>query len=170
MLANEVKEEVVDFYKFLHQKGFDTENIILIGSAALVLHGIEDYAADIDMLVPRRKKFVELQNLFNKKNCPISYDKNGVKYQIGLPHDFPSLLRPYDKKEIVKTGDISINVRPLHLIARDYEDYIKKLEEAAKRINEPISALNDFLPYTKYKKRLEKLRVVLYEGNLIPRH
>lgn len=162
MQAHEVKERIVDFYRFLHQKDFDTEYVILIGGAALVLHNIEDRTGDIDILISRRKKFKELQNLLNRKGCPISYEKNGIKYQIGLPHDF-ALVRPYDKKEIVKIENIKVNVRPLHLIAHDYEDYIKSWEETAKSINEPISTLNDFFPpYVKYKLRLEKLQKFLY--------
>lgn len=169
MLAYEVKEKVADFYRHLHQKGFDTEYIILIGSAALVLHGIEDHAADIDILIPRREKFAELQSLFNKKSCPFSYNKNGTKYQIGLPHDF-TLVRPYDAKETVKIENICINVRPLSLIARDYEVYIEGFHQAAKSIDKPLSFFSDLPLYIKYKTRLEKLRTALYERNLIPEH
>jgi uncharacterized protein (UPF0210 family) len=162
MLADKVRERVVDFYKSLHEKGFDAEDIILIGSAALVLHGVESYAADIDALVPSRRKFAELQRLFNDDSCPISYEKNGTRYQLGLPHDF-YILKPYNAKETVKVENVKVNLRPLRLIARDYESYVRSLEEAAKRIGEPLSVLDDFPPYVKYKARLEKLKKVLFK-------
>jgi len=161
MLTDEVMENVTDFHRFLRQEGFDTEYVILIGSAALVMYGLENQAADIDVLIPHKKKFTRLQSLFNFEKCPISYDRNGIKYQIGLPHDF-NLVRPYNAKEIVTVGDVNINVRPLHLIARDYEVYLKEKEAAAMRIGEPLSVLNEFPPYAKYKERLEKLRKKLW--------
>jgi len=156
MKNEELRINLLNFYKFVRMKGFDPAKFILIGSAALVIYGVEDEANDIDILVPRREDFVKLQKLFNKNNCPISYTKDGVTYQMGLPHDF-NLTKPYNAKKVVKINDEMINIRPPSLLARDYESYLNSLEIAAREINE-LSALPEFPLYTKYKLKLEKLK------------
>jgi hypothetical protein len=153
-----------EFYVLLEKGGFDLDKFIVFGGAALVLHGLEKTAADIDILALDKRLFKQLKIYLKPCHATktfISYERKGVEYQIGLPEEFKIVQPEYKEERIF--DNIKIYLRPLHLLYADQKAYKESLEKDFSEVGETPADLKKYYPrYRKILRRLKKLEAVLY--------
>ena len=154
-----------DFYNMIERRGLASDAFIVFGGAALVLYGIEKTTLDIDILTLDKKYFKQLKTYLAPCLATkgfISYERKGIKYQIGLPEEF-KIVQPEAKEERTFDG-VKIYLRPLHLLYADQKAYKEQLEKDFSEVGEtPLDLKKHYSRYRKILRRLKRLESVLLE-------
>ncbi len=159
MKVRKLEAAIEELYKFLELRNFDPRKAILVGTSVGVLYKKLKETEDIDILVLSVSSFKSLRKLVNPVKTyryQITFERNGVKFSAGLPKAY-GLVRPYNAYEKMEFDGVSIPVRPLTLIEKDWRSSISNLEKIAKDFDYPKDFLPKYGPYVKYSRRLEQL-------------